>query len=267
MTAAHFAANSGRGYRRVAGQCQCLGRDGSPAGSCEPRKNARSSGLSKRPEPLPRTHTRARSLRVPATPSRGRSRHARSNPRPLRALPLLLRTTRASPTPSHPFVETRPWCTRADPRRLRYASRLHAPPPPVPASRALSETGHARAHPARAFASRFPPIIRPRDLSPNPSFTPPRPTRKRLFAFRVGAPQPPRQRDAETLKRFEGMDTGNNPEVARLLEEMREHTEALAKQRKHEDPRLSFSTPEFKDFRAGSPRTSRRTSASPSSGA
>ena len=29
---------------------------------------------------------------------------------------------------------------------------------------------------------------------------------------------------------------------------MREHTEALAKQRKHEDPRLSFSTPEFKDF-------------------
>ena len=44
------------------------------------------------------------------------------------------------------------------------------------------------------------------------------------------------------------MDTGNNPEVARLLEEMREHTEALAKQRKHEDPRLSFSTPEFKDF-------------------
>ena len=44
------------------------------------------------------------------------------------------------------------------------------------------------------------------------------------------------------------MDTGNNPEVARLLEEMREHTEALAKQRKHEDPRLSFSTPEFKEF-------------------
>lgn len=44
------------------------------------------------------------------------------------------------------------------------------------------------------------------------------------------------------------MDTGNNPEVARLLEEMREHTAALAKQRKHEDPRLSFSTPEFKDF-------------------
>jgi hypothetical protein len=42
------------------------------------------------------------------------------------------------------------------------------------------------------------------------------------------------------------MDSGGNVEVAKLLEEMREHTEALAKQRKHEDPRLSFSTPEFK---------------------
>ena len=44
------------------------------------------------------------------------------------------------------------------------------------------------------------------------------------------------------------MNTGGNPEVAKLLQEMREHTEALAKQRKHEDPRLSFSTPEYKDF-------------------
>ena len=44
------------------------------------------------------------------------------------------------------------------------------------------------------------------------------------------------------------MNTSGNPEVAKLLQEMREHTEALAKQRKHEDPRLSFSTPEYKDF-------------------
>ena len=47
---------------------------------------------------------------------------------------------------------------------------------------------------------------------------------------------PASQRDAETLRRFESMNTGGNPEVAKLLQEMREHTEALAKQRKHEDP-------------------------------
>lgn len=41
---------------------------------------------------------------------------------------------------------------------------------------------------------------------------------------------------------------GNDPERNRLLEEMRQHTEALNKQRKHEDPRMSFSTPEYKDF-------------------
>jgi hypothetical protein len=71
-----------------------------------------------------------------------------------------------------------------------------------------------------------------------------------LFAFShsfLSFP-PSAQRDADTLKRFEGMDSGGNVEVAKLLEEMREHTEALAKQRKHEDPRLSFSTPEFKEF-------------------
>jgi hypothetical protein len=37
---------------------------------------------------------------------------------------------------------------------------------------------------------------------------------------------------------------GNDPERNRLIEEMRQHTEALNKQRKHEDPRMSFSTPE-----------------------
>ena len=47
---------------------------------------------------------------------------------------------------------------------------------------------------------------------------------------------------------------------------MRAHTEALNRQRKHEDPRLSFSTPEYKEFSASSPITSRRTSADPSSG-
>ena len=32
-----------------------------------------------------------------------------------------------------------------------------------------------------------------------------------------------------------------------LLEEMRKHTEKLEKMREHEDPRLSFTTPEFKE--------------------
>jgi hypothetical protein len=32
-----------------------------------------------------------------------------------------------------------------------------------------------------------------------------------------------------------------------LLEEMKQHTEKLKKMREHEDPRLSFATPEFKE--------------------
>ena len=35
-----------------------------------------------------------------------------------------------------------------------------------------------------------------------------------------------------------------------LLEEMRVHTKRLADMRKHEDPRLSFSTPEFREAQA-----------------
>ena len=59
-----------------------------------------------------------------------------------------------------------------------------------------------------------------------------------------------RQRDTATLNEFEARTQGmaNDPERNRLLEEMRQHTEALNKQRKHEDPRMSFSTPEYKDF-------------------
>lgn len=96
----------------------------------------------------------------------------------------------------------------------------------------------------------------PRHTSPRvpplPHLSPPRDAsiaRKRAsLTFRLPFFFVYHQRDADTLKRFEGADSGGNPEVARLLEEMREHTEALAKQRKHEDPRLSFSTPEFKEF-------------------
>ena len=79
-----------------------------------------------------------------------------------------------------------------------------------------------------------------------------------LFAF---APHPPlsnhqnidsttRQSDTAKLNEFEARTQGmaNDPERNRLLEEMRQHTEALNKQRKHEDPRMSFSTPEYKDF-------------------
>ena len=124
------------------------------------------------PNPKPRTHTRTQSIRVRANPSSSRDRHACSNPRPLRALPTLLRTTRSAPTPSLPFVKTRQWCTRADPRRLRYASRLRAKPPSVPASRALTETGYARVYPLRAFALRVPPVVHPCDLAPPPSFAP-----------------------------------------------------------------------------------------------
>ena len=190
---------------RVAGQCQMLGRDGSSAGSSEQQKNARSSGLSKRPEPQA-AHTHARAEPPCSRHSVPWPFEARPfEPAPTPSAPPTSPHDESAPTPSHPFVETRPWCTRADPRRLRYASRLHAPPPPVLASRALSETGHARAHPAHAFASRFPPVVRPRDLSPNPSFTPPRLTRKRLFAFRAASmprsAASARRRNPEALRR------------------------------------------------------------------
>merc|ERR1712118_631912 len=39
----------------------------------------------------------------------------------------------------------------------------------------------------------------------------------------------------------------NNAEQMSLLEEMRAHTKKLEDMRKHEDPRLSFATPEFRE--------------------
>merc|ERR1711994_34737 len=39
----------------------------------------------------------------------------------------------------------------------------------------------------------------------------------------------------------------NNKEHTDLLEEMRSHTKRLSDLRKHEDPRLSFATPEFRE--------------------
>ena len=41
---------------------------------------------------------------------------------------------------------------------------------------------------------------------------------------------------------------GASGDVTQLLEEMRQHTKALERQRKHEDPRLSFTTPEYKEI-------------------
>lgn len=92
------------------------------------------------------------------------------------------------------------------------------------------------------------PSTSPRARSPRSVALAPSPSPSLTRAIPLTAPPRIPQRDAETLRRFESMNTGGNPEVAKLLQEMREHTEALAKQRKHEDPRLSFSTPEYKDF-------------------
>ena len=61
----------------------------------------------------------------------------------------------------------------------------------------------------------------------------------------------PSQEDAEKFKNFEQRAAsmgGGSGDVANLLEEMRQHTKALERQRKHEDPRLSFTTPEYKEF-------------------
>ena len=53
--------------------------------------------------------------------------------------------------------------------------------------------------------------------------------------------------DRAKLEDFEKRVDPNNKEQTDLLEEMRRHTEHLEKSRKYEDPRLSFSTPEFKE--------------------
>jgi len=53
--------------------------------------------------------------------------------------------------------------------------------------------------------------------------------------------------DAAKLKEFEGKTDPADKEATALLEEMRAHTAKLAALRKNEDPRLSFSTPEFKE--------------------
>ncbi|KAK9834518.1 hypothetical protein WJX74_003536 [Apatococcus lobatus] len=53
--------------------------------------------------------------------------------------------------------------------------------------------------------------------------------------------------DQDRLADFEKRADPNNPQQAALLQEMRAHLKALEQQRKNEDPRLSFSTPEFKE--------------------
>jgi hypothetical protein len=53
--------------------------------------------------------------------------------------------------------------------------------------------------------------------------------------------------DRAKLEDFEKRIDPNNKQQTDLLEEMRRHTEHLEKSRKYEDPRLSFSTPEFKE--------------------
>eukprot|EP00218_Dolichomastix_sp_CCMP3274_P016770 CAMPEP_0170133166 /NCGR_PEP_ID=MMETSP0033_2-20121228/1111_1 /TAXON_ID=195969 /ORGANISM="Dolichomastix tenuilepis, Strain CCMP3274" /LENGTH=123 /DNA_ID=CAMNT_0010368627 /DNA_START=15 /DNA_END=386 /DNA_ORIENTATION=- len=53
--------------------------------------------------------------------------------------------------------------------------------------------------------------------------------------------------DEAKLKDFESKINTSNPEQMSLLEEMKQHTKRLSDQRKNEDPRLSFSTPEFRE--------------------
>jgi hypothetical protein len=53
--------------------------------------------------------------------------------------------------------------------------------------------------------------------------------------------------DEAKLREFESRIDPSNKEQAGLLEEMRAHVDKLKAHRKHEDPRLSFSTPEFKE--------------------
>eukprot|EP00890_Picochlorum_soloecismus_P006127 jgi/Picsp_1/6515/NSC_03859-R1_protein len=54
-------------------------------------------------------------------------------------------------------------------------------------------------------------------------------------------------KDVEKLKDFEKRVDPNDKNAQTLLEEMRQHIKKLEDMRKNEDPRLSFSTPEFKE--------------------
>merc|ERR1711920_445709 len=53
--------------------------------------------------------------------------------------------------------------------------------------------------------------------------------------------------DMKKVEEFEKRVDPNNPEHVNLLEEMKAYTKKLEEMRKHEDPRLSFSTPEFRE--------------------
>merc|ERR1711977_192876 len=55
------------------------------------------------------------------------------------------------------------------------------------------------------------------------------------------------QDDVDKLAEFEAKVDTNDKEQMSLLEEMRRHVKKLEDLRKHEDPRLSFSTPEFRE--------------------
>merc|ERR1711934_125540 len=55
------------------------------------------------------------------------------------------------------------------------------------------------------------------------------------------------QDDVDKLAEFEEKVDKNDKEQMSLLEEMRRHVKKLEDLRKHEDPRLSFSTPEFRE--------------------
>merc|ERR1712159_201993 len=55
------------------------------------------------------------------------------------------------------------------------------------------------------------------------------------------------QNDVNKLAEYESKVDKNDKEQMSLLEEMRRHVKKLEDLRKHEDPRLSFSTPEFRE--------------------
>jgi len=55
------------------------------------------------------------------------------------------------------------------------------------------------------------------------------------------------QEDRARLEEFEKRADPNDKEQQDLLEQMRQHTKRLEQMREHEDPRLSFTTPEFKE--------------------
>ena len=157
VTAAHFAANSGRGYLDESGRPVPMFRSRWKSGGFVRTTKKRSFlGFVEAPRTPSRAHTRARGASVfpPLRPVAVRGTPVRTRARSERYPHFSARRERPDAVSSVCRDETMVYKGGPEAAEVRVASPR--PPPLVHASRALNKTGHARAHPARAFVSARP---------------------------------------------------------------------------------------------------------------